>query len=180
MGKNQMDQTNDEFHELLFGVRRSVRYHTRRRAFYDRFNLFVNALALIMGSATVYGVLQDQAQKIAIVAAMLVTVFSSINLVVGSSSKARLHHDLCRRFIELEKRMAACTEHSPSSVASFNEERLDIEAEEPPVLRVLDAMCHNELARAMGYGSEEFAKITFWQRLLANFMDFREHTIKIG
>ena len=171
----------NEFHNLLFGVRRSIRYHSRRRSFYDRFNLFVNAFSLVMGSATVYGILKDQYQEVAIIAAMFVTIFSAINLVVGSSRQARLHHDLCKRFIDLEKEITSCKDRNEDNLALFTGERLDIEAEEPPILHVLNSICHNELARAMGYSEpEHFAKITFLQRLFAPIIDIREHTIKLG
>ncbi len=171
----------NEYHELLFGVRRSIRYHNRRRSFYDRFNLFVNAFSLIMGSATVYGVLEEKApQEIAIIAAMLVTILAAINLVVGSSRQVRVHHNLCKRFINLEKKITSSIEESSEQLAEFRSERLDIESEEPPVLHVLNTICHNELARAMGYGPEHFAKISFYQRWFANIMDIREHTIKLG
>jgi hypothetical protein len=54
---------------------------------------------------------------------------------------------------------------------------LAIEADEPPILRVLDAICHNELLRAMGYPKEREAQIAWYQRLLASFVDIREHAI---
>lgn len=174
-----MNVRND-IDDLLFGVRRSIRYHNRRRSFYDRFNSFVNAMSLIMGSATVYGVLQENVHLLAIVAPALVTVFSSINLVIGSSHQARVHHDLCKRFIYLEKKISGCIAPSEEKLAEWISERLEIESEEPPVLHVLNCICHNELARAMGYGPEHFAKISFFQRLFAPLVDIREHTIKVG
>lgn len=171
----------NEFHNLLFGVRRSIRYHSRRRSFYDRFNLSVNAFSLIMGSATVLGTLKDHWHGLAIFAAMLVTILAAINLVVGSARQARLHHDLCKRFIDLEKEITSCKDRNEDNLALFTGERLDIEAEEPPMLHVLNSICHNELARAMGYSEpEHFAKITFLQRLFAPIIDIREHTIKLG
>ncbi len=171
---------DDDYHDLTFSVRRSIRYHTHRRSFYDRFNLFVNAFALIMGSATVYGTLKEHWQYLAIIAAMLVTIFSAINLVVGSSRQARLHHDLCKRFIDLEKKITACHDKNPDNLVLFISERLDIEAEEPPVLHVLNSICHNELAKAMGYGEEHYAKITALQRFFAHIIDIQEHKIKIA
>ncbi len=170
----------DEYHELLFGVRRSIRYHNRRRSFFDSFNLTANAFSLILGSATVYGILQDQAQVIAMTSAALVSIFAAINLVIGSPTRARIHHDLSKRFISLEKKMSLCLDEDKEKLAEFRAERLDIEAEEPPALHVLNCICHNELARAMGYGEEHLAKIAFYQRWLAPIMDIREHTIKLG
>jgi hypothetical protein len=171
---------DDKIHDLLFGVRRSIRYHSRRRAFFDRLNLSVNALALILGSVTVYGLLKANGGPIALIAAAAVTTLSAINLVVGSAIKARNHHDLVKRFISLEKKIVADQEPETSQLIGWTQERLDIEAEEPPIMRVLDCMCHNELARAMGYGSEHFAKIRFYQRWFAQIADIGVHAIRIG
>ena len=99
----------------------------------------------------------------------------SIDLVVGTASAARLHYDLSRQFIELERQMElAARPIDAQSLAKFTAHRLEVEADEPPVLRVLDAMCHNELARAMGYEKKYFVRIWFYQRWLAHFFDVRD------
>ena len=100
-----METDTLSYHDLLFDIGRSVRYHNRRRAFFDRIDRLANMLSVIFGSTAVYGVLAQDHQALALTAAALVTVLSAINLVVGSSQKARAHADFARRFIELEKRM---------------------------------------------------------------------------
>ena len=57
----------------------------------------------------------------------------------------------------------------------MTDRRLDIERQEPPVLRVLDTLCYNELVRAMGYGEQ--VRVGFWQRLFANFFDLADHRL---
>ncbi|MGZ8181451.1 MAG: hypothetical protein ACXWT1_05800 [Methylobacter sp.] len=176
-----MTQNKDDLHNLLFSVRRSVRYHNRRRNFYDRFNLSSSALSLILGSATVYGLVKDSGgAQIALIAAALVTVLSALNLVIGSARQARLHHDLAKRFIALEKAMVKQQAPTESDLSAWLEERLDIEMDEPPVLHVLNALCHNELARAMGYSPEHYAHVAFYQRWLAPVLDIGEHRLKTG
>ena len=164
---------DDEKHDLLFGVRRSIRYHNRRRQFFETFNSSVTALSLVFSSATVYGVLQSH--NIALIAGSVVTMLTAINLVIGSAKKASLHHELSRRFLTLEKKMLL--QPDIESMKLWTEERLDIEADEPPILRVLDLICHNELARAMGCDKKYFADVSWYQRLCSNFFDIREHAI---
>ncbi len=164
---------DDDKHDLLFGVRRSVRYHNRRRQFFESFNTVVTALSLVFSSATVYGVLKEQ--ELAMIAGSLVTILTAFNLVIGSAKKASLHHDLSRRFLALEKKMLS--QPDIESMKLWIEERLDIEADEPPALRVLNSICHNELARAMGYSKEYLTNITWYQRIFSNFFDVREHAI---
>lgn len=40
-----------EFHDLLFGVRRSIRYHARRIVFFDALYKWTQAGAVVTGSA---------------------------------------------------------------------------------------------------------------------------------
>ncbi len=172
------NQPDKEWHDLLFGVRRSIRYHARRRMFFDRFRQITSALGVIFGSATVFTLLSDAGALYPALAAALVTVFFTFDLVVGTGPAARLHDDLCRRFIELERQMEMAEKpRDTHSVAKFRACRLEIEADEPPVYRVLDMMCHNELMCAMGYESSQFARIRFYQRWLAHFFDVQDHKI---
>lgn len=45
--------------------------------------------------------------------------------------------------------MHAGEELAPSQLRDLEARRLDIESREPPMLRVLDAMCHDELVTAL-------------------------------
>jgi len=175
---NTTDDLDTRWHSLLFDVRRSVRYHTRRRAFFDRYDQFTNMVGLVFGSTAVYGVMAAEPglSKVAIGAAAIVTVMSSINLVVGSSQRAREHADFARQFIGLEKMLSV--QPNEDVLAQVTHARLTIEAEEPPVMQVLDCICHNELCQAMGY--PERAHIGFWQRLFAQIVDIRPECIRVS
>ena len=172
------DRIQSDYYKLLFGVRRSIRYHHRRRLFFDRLHQISTFLSAATGTATVASLLAN-ASSLALLFGISVAVFSVIDLVVGAPQAARLHHDLARKFIALEKAMTACTNPSQEDMIRFTNERLDIESEEPPVLKVLDAICHNELIRALGHDPKYYAKITWYQRLFAHFFDIREHKIQL-
>ncbi len=163
--------------DLLFDIQRSIRYHQRRRGFYDRLDKTSNMLSLIFGSAAIFGVLQEKYKVVAIVASGVVTVVSSINLVVGSAQRGRDHTDFMRKYVELEKSMlAGATEER---LLKIKEARLSIEGEEPPVMRVLDMICHRELMRAMGYSRQELPKIGWFQSFVSQVFDFRESSIHL-
>lgn len=164
------------WHNALFSVRRSIRYHQRRRSFYDRLDKTSNMLSLIFGSAAIYGVLQKEYQVVALVASAVVTIAASINLVVGSAQRGRDHTDFMRKYVELEKSMLA--DETEELLLQVQEARLNIEAEEPPVMHVLNAICHNELMRAMGYPKKELPKIGFFQSWVAQVFDFCESSIQ--
>jgi hypothetical protein len=54
--------------------------------------------------------------------------------------------------------------------AKFSENRLAIEVDEPPILRVLDLLCHNEQARAQGEKQSELYPIRWHERLMAPWL----------
>jgi hypothetical protein len=174
-----VDDIGKEIDKLLFGVRRSIRYHNRRRQFFDRTHKFSTFLSALTGTATIASVLAKAGPAWTLSFAVAVAVFSVIDLVVGTAQAARLHNDLSKRFFNLEKSIISLKEPTKENLADFTAERLDIESDEPPPLKILDSICHNELLRAMGYkyGQSPYVEIKWYQRILSQFFDFREHTV---
>jgi len=175
--KKQAELLDKEKYKLLFGVRRSIRYHNRRILFYEHIHKMATAFALLSGSATVIAVLGKMGAFWTTSFALIVVIFSAIDLVVGPDKAARMHNGLARKFFNLEKSIITEKNITEETLAYFSAERLDIEMNEPPIKKVLDSMCHNELCRAMGI--EEYSvKIKWYQRIFCQFFDFCEYTIK--
>ena len=159
-----------ELHELVFAARRSIRYHNHRRRFFDRFDKFVKISSLVTGSGAFAAAVATH-HHLAIAFSALVALLSAINLVVGPAQAARLHEELARRFARLEHDIKRSKEVNSDQLNAFVADRLMIESDEPPPLRVLDTICHNELCRALGYEDCEFYKVDPVQSLFANFID---------
>lgn len=177
---NAMEETLEQrTNALRFDVNRSVRYHNRRRAFYDRFNDFSTVCALVLGSATFFVLFKELEFSAAAkaVPAGLITIIASINLVMGSTRMARLHHDLAKRFIALESELSAMGSLDETGLAHLTAARLAIEQDEPPVLRVLDTLCYNDTLRAFGYARERFIHVRWYQRWAAQFFDIEQHKL---
>ena len=169
----------DSKNNLLFGVRKSIRYHNRRRNFFDSYSQIVSAFSVILGSSTIFSIIKGFPSAALYLSAAL-TILSVFNLVIGSARQARIYNDLEKRFISLEKKIITTSKSTlnEEKISELISERLDIEADEPPVKYVLSAICHNDLARSMGYKNNELAKIYFYQRWFAQFIDIQEHTIR--
>jgi hypothetical protein len=166
-----------ELHNLQFGVRRSIRYHNRRRRFFDGFDRLVKVLSVIGGSAAVVAVTARYPQ-LGMVLAGVVAVLSAISLVVAPAQAARLYGELARRFANLEYKMKCVRDPNADQLNEFEAERLLIEADEPPPMRVLDIICHNELCEAMGEDDCEFYKVGLLQSLFAQVIDLWPSRIK--
>lgn len=173
------EEIKDDAHNLLFGVRRSIRYNNRRRSFFDAYNLFTNSFSILMGSSVLYVVLNGLDDVVTATLSLLLITASTLNMLVNTSVRAREHEALSRRFIQLEKKIIAHQNPVQEEVSAWMQERLDIEADEPPVKHILNAICHNELAKAMGYADQHMAKISLPQRLLAQFFDYRAYTLRV-
>lgn len=152
---------------LLFNVRLSIRYHNRRRSWFDMLNLGANALSVIL-SAGAIAALRVNADYLAVWCAIAITVVSGFNLVLRTSERARQHHDLVRRFIALEQKVLPARDDQFTSLYA---EKLSIEADEPPPLNVLGLICHNDQVRAEGIGEERKIKLRLWQRWLCQVVD---------
>lgn len=172
-------ETAAEHWSLLFGVRRSVRYHIRRERWFDGVHNLGALAAAVSGSAAVASLLArlDPAPVTAAVAVTAVT--GACELVFGTAKAARRHNGLAREFISLEKDLVAAGD-APSEpcLRALQARRLDIEAREPPVLRVLDAICHDELVTALGIEDAQRSNVGWWQRWCAPIVDLGAHRLR--
>ncbi len=163
--------TDDEKHKLLFDIRRSARYHDRRRAFFQRMHQITGVLTILLAGGVLFelagtGETSLWLKLIGLVAA----VFSSADIVVGYAANENLHSRLRQRFCDLEMAVVA----GSGTIHSFMADRLRIEQDEPPVYRALDLLCMNEELIAQGYSRadaedlQHFSDLEWYQSLTAN------------
>ena len=168
---------NDKFQELLLRVQRSVNYHGRREGFFNNCHILVMTLAVLAGSSTVAAFGTSLAEGwplwLKLLPAMLITVFSVIDLAVGFANRAALYGDLKRRFIRIERKLVKIQNNpTEADVVQLKMEVLEVEVEEPQVLHVLNTICRNDTFRAAGYGREEQIDVSWDQRIFAHFFDW--------
>lgn len=143
-----------EFNDLMFHVRCSVKYHAERRRFYENVSNFVLFFALVCNTATMASLLdflggqQDGVAWVGFVPSIAVMLALGFGLVLRVSSKANDHNDLKRRFIRLQQDMERHGSEE-GRLASWKAERLDIEMDEPPINRVVQAKCYNEVVKSL-------------------------------
>ena len=182
-----MSDEHREYSKLLFAARRSVRYHMYRQRFLGQISKWGSALTAIFGSVTVMSLLATQGEQsgwnAAAWAATFTAVFSAIELVFGPGRSASQHNELARDFIALEQEAlrVGAANMTAESILVLQIRRLDIEAKEPPVYRVLDVICHNEVAKALGYSKKHrVGGVTWLQRLFKNIFDIGADRLEKG
>jgi hypothetical protein len=146
------EKVRGEYGSLLFSVRRSIRYHSRRSAFFGSVSRWGKTLSLFSGMGVVASVLKSGG-TMTLVTAVLVGLFSAMDLAFGFSDKERLHDELKRRWIALEREIVLGESSLSEQWMKLKiSERLEIETDEPPVVDTLNMLCHDEQVTAQGYG----------------------------
>ncbi|HHK8647787.1 TPA: hypothetical protein ACQYFE_004443 [Vibrio parahaemolyticus] len=87
------------------------------------------------------GVPPELAKWLVCIAALL----QIIELVVDTKAKAILHSTLRQKYLHFELSLLGRQYILESEEKEFNQERVSIEVEEPPINRALLGFCHNEL-----------------------------------
>ena len=176
------DPLKVEYDNLLFAVRRSVRYHRHRESFLDRVHRFGALLTAFAGLATVATLLAELPARwtwVRLLAASVTALAGATELVFGPARAARRHDSLAVSFLALEKDLLRAGRSVTAEILiELQSRRLDLEAAEPPVYRVLDAACHDELVTALGIDASQRSNVTRWQRLWRHFLDVGAHRIR--
>ena len=171
--KQQTSSINedDEEWELLWGVERSIRYHDRRRRFFEACHSIVlvfGAILAVVGFAVANEIIREQ--WLSAVFSILTMLVFLLYLFFAFSRCARHHISLKHKFSELEKKII--TNDDKNNIATLKACRIEIEKDEPPIRRALDILCHNELARSRRETKDDIYKVTLSQRLTAQIFSW--------
>ena len=168
----EAESLEDRKYELLFDIRRSVRYHDHRRSFYLRLHAFSNVGTLILGAGAIAVAFSEAGFAwMRWAAPALIVLIAFLDRGFSTVGNATLHADLYRRFIRLQQRTQRARPLKTEFLDGIETEMLEIEVEEPPVYHALNRACHNELLRSEGR-PELFKTLRRHQRWLRNLLRF--------
>lgn len=169
------EELKKEWRDQLFAIRRSIRYHIYRRAFFDRFGNFTTFLTIASGGGVLIASGGTPDSFWTTFCGAAAALFGTIDLVLGFALKARDHSDLAKRFSCVEQEMIRIGNvPNAKNLADITCSRLEIENDESPIYRVLDATCHNELVRSYGYSKDQRVKIGWFKKRLQQFFLFSD------
>ncbi len=176
------ENLDEPTYELLFGIRRSIRYHLYRRRFYEVWNTVIVTVG-VFGSSTGAALIaikeiRDDLWWIPVVFAATVAIFSAVSLAVGVAGKANLHAELASNFAYLETRLIPIKSLDEEERGALVKERLLIEVKEPPPMRLLDVICHIEILASLGYLKSQ-PDICPLRRMMKNFCSQPSYAISL-
>jgi hypothetical protein len=157
-----------ELERVDFGVKKSLRYHSRVRAYYERLDIWTKWLSAVAGASAFAVLLGDSKSLSAAALTFIVTALALLDIIVAFSQKARLHQDLYRRFSDLAIEIAKLQHPIAPDVAQMRAKRIAIEADEPPAIDVLEKWCWNLEAASRGGNQGDFHQLSKWQKLRAS------------
>ncbi len=163
--------------KLRFGIQRSTRYHNHRRRFYELWNSATVTVAALGGSSVAVTSFVERIGGLwwlPGVLGVIIGLLAALDIGIGTAKSANLHTDLARRFIRLEQRLAHGRELSDEELADATRERLEIEADEPTALLLLDVICHLELLRSQD-DRRTFPTIPRWRRKTIHWLSHYDY-----
>lgn len=173
---NDADKLHTDLHELGFYAQRNVRYHMRRGAFFLRWSRFTAFVGVISGSAAVTSLIAGTGPYVTGAAALIVTLASAVDLVVGTGQRAWLHNDLRKRYLDIEADMLANEPNiDASGIREIRAKIRRIEADEPPTLPALEILARNDVIRAMypkDVAEKHLSKLGWFKRTTAQWFDW--------
>ncbi|WP_343715298.1 hypothetical protein [Inquilinus sp.] len=146
-----------------------IRYHTRRRAWFEGIHRLSNAISAMAGSAVIVSVIGGL-PGVTTALAVVTAVFGAINVAYAPAERARLAHDQCRRYCALAAELAVTDPQDRIALRNLSAEFYRIGADNPPPLSVLLLICQNIETEARGYGREHTYRVRRLQRFFANVL----------
>lgn len=160
---------------IRFNTLRNALYHTARRRVLERTNRVFNFLVVVLGASAVGDVFAGVGIERAWVG-MAIAVIGALQLVFDFGRQARDHQTLQRDYFSLLADIEAETEPSEKHCADWYSRMIRITADEPPVLRALDAKAYNDALDAIdAHDAGERLVIPFWHRMFGAFVGFDGH-----
>lgn len=156
---------------LLFDIRRSMRYHDRRRTFFERMHQVTGVLTILLAGSVLFDLAGNGGHALWLnLIGVIAAVFAAADIIVGYASMANKHALFRRRFSDLD---IALVNKTKSLEECVNERKL-IENDEGTVYRALDLLCYNEILIAEGFrrsdpdDAKHFVSLEWYESLTAN------------
>ena len=148
--------------QLDFAVEKSMRYHQRRRGWYETLHKGFMLVIIVCGS------LASLSNGLAFYLGITVAGLAALDLVFGLSHRARDHEMLFRRFSDLAVKIRA-DEHTEENLKQWTRERINIETDEPPIYAALEADCDNKVRRAWDK-TDNLVQLDGWSKFAMHFL----------
>ena len=165
-----MSDPKREARDYLHDCDRNARYHTARRAFFDKWHRWMMFAVLISGSSAVAAVASDQ-EEASVFILLVPAVVGAFSVVWNLPNRARDHEFLARRFYDIASSISV-DGADPERIETWRNQILLVYKDEPAVYHALNAECRNAASQALGHDTDQFQKVSMLQHHLRNLVRF--------
>lgn len=163
---------------IRFNVLRNALYHTARRRHYEALSRWLNLIVILLGAAAIATPLGGIGIGSVWIGAAVALV-GALQLVFDFGRQARDHQGLQRDYYRLLAEIETTTDPDTSLIARWRGDMIRITADEPPVLRAIDAKAYNDALDALDvYPTGERLAIPLLHRLLGGLLTFEGHNYR--
>ena len=163
---------------IRFNTLRNALYHSARRRYYEWWNRLFNFAVVLLGTAAIADAMSAVGWGTAWIGAAVATV-GAAQLVCDFGRQARDQQSLQRDYYSLLADIEASPNAEDIECAEWYSRMMRITAEEPPVLRALDAKAYNDaLDASIGFDSGERLVIPWHHRVLGGVVAFEGHNYR--
>lgn len=141
--------------QLRFDALRNANYHTARRNWFEGWNRAMNFVVVLAGAAAMADLLAQQT-----LLTFVATLAGTLQLVYDFGGRARTHEFLQRRYYEVLAKIVEAAGDEARHDGLFAE-MVRIYADEPPIMRALDAVAYNDAADSLN--TDRRVGVTRWQ-----------------
>ena len=153
---------------FIFNALRNALYHTAQRRTNEARARWLNFAVIFLGAATVADILEPWGITVLHLGG-LTTVIGALQLTFDFGGKARTHQMLQHDYYQALAHFQAITEPTESDIAEANARLTKIMANEPPIMKAVDAKAHNDAIDATGfYEKDQRLKVPWLHTLFKN------------
>lgn len=171
-GTKTAEEVDVRAFQVAFGVAKSLRYHAKRRSWFENWHSLGQASAVVCATAA-FASVAGQYPEVTRWIALILAGLTALDLTMGFARRADVHGSLHRRFSDLAGKIAVAATPSDADVRAWEVARLLLEADEPPPIDTLNVLCHNQEAEARGLSAEHRYQLNWWDRTFAQLISFR-------
>ncbi len=165
----RIEDVDGEISDLRHMALRNALYHVARRRWLDGWSRFFNLLTILAGTGIAADLTKGNGQA-ALVLGGLVTISGALQLVYDFTGRARLHEILQRRYFTLMADIECAASPTGDQCRIWRSEFSRASADEPPTMRALDSIAHNQATFALIGGTEPYLKVNWWQSLTRHIL----------
>jgi hypothetical protein len=160
-----------EYYDAAFGINKNRRYHALLSGYYQAVYNWTVGLNAFAGSGAFVAILARAPIWASGTLSGVFAFAAVLESIFRYEHRARAHHDLCVRFTKLAAELERLSP-TPENLKKVRARRIEIEADEPGVKRLVEIRAVNEEARARGVPEAQLTRLSWMQWWLGPVFTF--------